>query len=80
MSSSTTTDSNTWGGASGYTYTFSVPDGTTDVDASWSARARTPRARLLALVLGTVGKSVLVKAFNNSVKAIEARVQGAPAQ
>ncbi len=27
----------------------------------------------LGIVLGTVGKGVLVKAFNNTVKAIEAR-------
>jgi hypothetical protein len=31
------------------------------------------RGRLLGLVVGTVGKGVLEKAFKNSVKAIEAR-------
>jgi hypothetical protein len=31
------------------------------------------KGRLLSLVLGTVGKSVLRKAFVHSVKAIEAR-------
>ena len=31
------------------------------------------KGRLLGLVLGTIGRSVLEKAFNNSVKAIEVR-------
>ena len=31
------------------------------------------KGRLLGFVLGTIGKSVLEKAFENSVKAIEAR-------
>jgi hypothetical protein len=31
------------------------------------------KGRLLGVVLGTVGRSVLEKAFRNSVKAIEAR-------
>ena len=31
------------------------------------------KGRLLGLVLGTIGKGVLEKAFLNSVKAIEAR-------
>jgi hypothetical protein len=38
----TTTDSNTWGGASGHTYTFTRrPDGLTDIDGASYARART---------------------------------------
>jgi hypothetical protein len=37
------------------------------------------KGRFLALVLGTVGKGVLGKAFAKSVKAIEARNDGAAA-
>ena len=38
------------------------------------------KGRVLALVLGTVGKGVLGKAFGNSIKAIEARNNGTPAR
>ena len=70
----TTTDSNTWGGASGYTYTFSHPgNGTTDVDLVVVREGKNLKGRVLGVVLGTVGKSVLRKAFVHSVKAIEAR-------
>ena len=70
----TTTDSNVWGGASGHTYTFTRrPDGTTDLDAVVVREGKNLKGRLLGLVLGTVGKGVLEKAFVNSVKAIEAR-------
>lgn len=69
-----TTDSNVWGGASGHTYTFTRrPDGTTDLDAVVVREGKNLKGRMLGLVLGTVGKSVLEKAFTNSVKAIEAR-------
>ena len=70
----TTTDSNTWGGASGYTYTLTGrPDGMTDVDAVIVREGKNAKGRFLGLVLGSVGKGVLRKAFVNSVKAIEAR-------
>ncbi|WLA85137.1 hypothetical protein [Bradyrhizobium elkanii] len=70
----TTTDSNVWGGASGHTYTFTrKPDGTTDVDVVVIRDGKNLMGRLLGFVLGTVGKGVLEKAFENSVKAIEAR-------
>jgi hypothetical protein len=69
-----TTDSNTWGGASGHTYTFTrKPDGTTDIDVIVVREGKNFKGWLLGFVLGTVGKSVLEKAFKNSVKAIEAR-------
>ena len=69
-----TTDSNVWGGRSGHTYTFTRrPDGTTDVDAVVVREGKNLKGRMLGLVLGTVGKGVLEKAFRNSVKAIEAR-------
>ncbi len=70
----TTTDSNLWGGRSGHIYTFTRrPDGTTDVDAEVVREGRNLKGRALGLVLGTVGKGVLEKAFHNTVKAIEAR-------
>ena len=70
----TTTDSNTWGGASGHTYTFTHnPNGTTDVDVVVVRDGKTLKGRFLGFVLGTVGKGVSEKAFANSVKAIEAR-------
>jgi len=76
----TTTDSNVWGGASGYTYTFGrSPDGQTDVDVVIVRQGKNIKGRFLALVLGTVGKGVLKKSFINSVKAIEARGNGTPA-
>jgi hypothetical protein len=69
-----TTDSNTWGGASGHTYNFTRrPDGKTDIDVFVVRDGRNLRGWILGLVVGTIGKSVLEKAFVNSVKAIEAR-------
>ena len=70
----TTTDSNVWGSGSGYTYTFPTsPDGATDVNVVIVRQGKTVKGRLLALVLGSVGKGVLKKSFVNSVRAIEAR-------
>ena len=77
----TTTDSNVWGGASGYTYTFTrQPDGMTDVDVVIVREGKNAKGRVLGLVLGSVGKGVLGKAFGNSITAIEARNNGAPAR
>ena len=70
----TTTDSNVWGGASGHTYTFTRrPKGTTDVDVVVVREGKNLKGRLLAIVLGTIGKRVLGKALASTVKAIEAR-------
>ncbi len=70
----TTTDSNVWGGASGHTYTFTRrADATTDLDAVVVREGKNLKGRLLGFVLGTIGRGVLKKAFDNSVKAIEAR-------
>jgi hypothetical protein len=70
----TTTDSNLWGGHSGHTYNFTRrPDGTTAVDVVVVREGKNLRGRLLGIVVGTVGKRVLEKAFGNTVKAIEAR-------
>ena len=70
----TTTDSNLWGGASGHIYNFTRrPDGLTDIDVVVVRDGKTLKGRLLGFVLGTIGKGVLRKAFENSVNAIEAR-------
>jgi hypothetical protein len=70
----TTTDSNVWGGASGHTYTFTRrPNGTTDIDVAVVREGKNLKGRMLGLVLRTIGRGVLEKAFENSVKAIEAR-------
>ena len=73
----TTTDSNLWGGRSGHIYTFTRrPDGKTDVDAVVVRDGKNLKGRALGLVLGTVGKGVLEKAFSNTVTAIEKRNGG----
>jgi hypothetical protein len=70
----TTTDSNAWGGASGHTYTFTPrPDGTTDIDVVVVRDGKNLKGWILGFVLGTVGRGVLERAFENSVKAIEVR-------
>ena len=70
----TTTDSNLWGGASGHTYTFTrQPNGSTDIDVDVVREGKNLKGYLLGFVLGTIGRGVLEKAFENSVKAIEAR-------
>jgi hypothetical protein len=74
----TTTDSNVWGGRSGHTYTFTRrPDGTTGVDVVIVREGKNLKGRALAILLGTGGKRVLEKKFANTVKAIEARNNGA---
>jgi hypothetical protein len=45
----------------------------TDIDVVVVREGKNLKGRVLGFVLGTVGKSVLEKAFQNSVKAIEAR-------
>jgi hypothetical protein len=69
----TTTESNMFGGASGYTYTLRrQPNGTTDVDVVIVREGKNLKGRVLSGVLGTIGKRSLGKAFAHSVKAIEA--------
>lgn len=76
----TTTDSNVWASGSGYTYTFGrSPDGATEVNVVIVRQGKNTKGRTLALVLGSVGKGVLKKSFVNSVRAIEARNNRAPA-
>ncbi len=70
----TTTDSNAWGGDSGHTYTLTRrPDGLTDIDLVTIREGKNLKGWMLGLVLTTIGKGVLKTAFENSVKAIEAR-------
>ena len=76
----TTTDSNLWGGDSGHTYTFTrQPNGTTDVDVVVVREGKNIKGRALALVLAIAGKRVLGKEMGKTVKAIEARNDGASA-
>jgi hypothetical protein len=77
----TTTDSNVFDGASGYTYTVTrQPNGTTNVDVVIVREGKNLKGRVLAGLLGIVGKRVLGKAFANSVKAIEASNDASMAQ
>jgi hypothetical protein len=72
-----TTDSNVWDEASGYTYTLtSLPSGKTDIRVVIVRQGKNTKGRFLALVLGTVGKGVLGKAFDGSIKGIENRSNG----
>jgi len=74
----TTTDSNTWGGNSGHTYTFTrQPNGTTEVDVVVIRDGKNLKGRALGLVLAIFGKRLLGKEFGKTVKAIEARNSGA---
>jgi hypothetical protein len=73
----TTTDSNTWGNKSSHTYIFKrEPKGMTEVDYTVVRDGKTLKGHLLGLVVGTVGRGVLKKAFDQTVKAIEARSEG----
>jgi hypothetical protein len=73
----TTTDSNVWGGESGHTYSFSrQPNGTTDIDVVVVREGKNLKGRLRGFVLRIIGKRILERAFENSVKAIEARNAG----
>jgi hypothetical protein len=70
----TTTDSNTWGGASSHGYPFTRrPDGLTDIDLVVVRDGKNLKGCVLGFVLRAIGRGVLEKAFENSVKAIEAR-------
>jgi len=73
----TTTDSNVWGGLSGYTYTFTRQlNGKTDVEVVVVREGKNLKGRLLGFVLRTIGRRVLERAFEMSVKAVEARNGG----
>jgi hypothetical protein len=73
----TTTDSNVWGGASSHTYTLTRhANGTTNVEYTVVREGKNFKGRLLGILLGTIGKSTLERAFANAVKAIEDRHYG----
>jgi hypothetical protein len=74
----TTTDSNLWGGHSGHTYTLTRrPDGTTDIDVVIVREGKNIKGKLLGAFIGAVGKGTLVKAFDNTVRAVDARYETA---
>jgi hypothetical protein len=76
----TTTDSNVWGGSSGHTYTFMRrSDGTTDVDVVVVREGKNFKGRALGIIVGIFGKRVLGMELEKTVKAIEARNDGARA-
>ncbi|WP_433790643.1 hypothetical protein [Actinoplanes sp. CA-252034] len=69
-----TTDSNVWGGASGHTYHLSRrPDGGTALDAVVVREGRNLKGRVIGLLLGTVGRSFLGRALDQTIRAVEAR-------
>jgi hypothetical protein len=77
----TTTESNLFGGASGHTYTLTPqPDGTTVIDAVLVREGKNFKGRVVAGVIGSVGRRSLTKAFANSVRAIEARSKAGAAE
>jgi hypothetical protein len=70
----TTTDSNLWGGASGHTYTLTRnADGTTNIDVVIVRDGKNLKGRVLGAFIGVVGKGQLSKAFDTTIKAVEAR-------
>jgi hypothetical protein len=70
----TTTDSNVWGGGSGFTYALTpLPDGGTSVDVTVVRDGKNLKGRAFELVVAAVGKRKLTKDFTKTVKAIEAR-------
>lgn len=75
----TTTDSNTWGGRSGHTYRLTPqPDGTTEIDVVVVRDGKNLKGRAVGALLQLGGKRVIVKAFANTLRTIEARNQTTP--
>ena len=70
----TTTDSNVWGAPSWYSYISArLPNGKTDIDVVVVRDSKNLKGRVLAYLLLTIGRGVLERAFEKSIKAIEAR-------
>jgi hypothetical protein len=62
----------------GQSYTLTrQPDGTTSVDAVVVREGKNLKGRVLEAVIGTMGKRSLQRTLGNTVKAIEARTDGA---
>jgi hypothetical protein len=75
-----TTDSNTWGGGSGWTYTLTrQPDGTTEVDVVVVREGKNLKGRVIEILAGTLGKRPLGKGLEKTLNAIEARDYSASA-
>jgi hypothetical protein len=73
----TTTDSNTWGGASGHTYTLTAqPDGTTRVDVVVVREGKGVKGKLIGGLLRVMGARLLGQGLKQTVRAIEARAAG----
>ena len=74
----TTTDSNVWGGRSGHTYSFERrPDGVTDLRVVVVREGKNLKGRALEILVAAVGKRLLQQQLAKTVKAIEARNNGA---
>jgi hypothetical protein len=72
-----TTDSNLWGGDSGHTYILTQqPDHTTDVDVLVVREGKNLKGKLLALVVGSIGRGTFQRELGKTAKAIEARHYG----
>jgi hypothetical protein len=70
----TTTDSNAFGGRSGFTYTLTPrTDGGTEVDVVVVREGKNLRGRLLSALLGSALRGMIKKRFKDTVQAIEAR-------
>lgn len=77
----TTTDSNLWGTGSGHTYDLTPqPDGTTQLDVVVVRDGKNLRGRLLAALVAAVGRQMLSRELGKTVRAIEARSDGAGGQ
>ena len=70
----TTTDSNVWGAGSGHTYTLTrQPSGRTGVDVVVVREGKNIKGRLIAIVVGVIGRQFLGRELGKTIKAIEAR-------
>jgi len=70
----TTTDSNTWGGASGHTYTFDRrADGTTGIDVVVVREGKNLKGKVIGALLPLIGKRFFSRGFEQTTTAIEAR-------
>lgn len=70
----TTTDSNTWGGRSGHTYTLTPQaGGITNVDVVVVREGKNLKGRLIEGLLSVAGARALGKGLEQTIKAIEAR-------
>ena len=75
-----TTDSNVWGEGSGHTYSFAIqPGGTTEVDVVVVRKGKNLMGRALELAVTIVGERFLGTTLAKTVKAVEARGDGAKA-